>query len=149
MIVSFDYDGTLENNIDVLKELNASKTNWYIADQKGLPFNLRRREGIEKLNTLIELIKDKHDKIILALSEVLYGEKDSVDILIDMLSNNKIKFFEDYTLEDVLAERLENIIKDIKYFDYIARYFDWERAVEDLELEGYHQTDYGVIYIED
>ena len=70
---------------------------------------------------------------------------ESLEEAIDNYENNSA-FYEGMTLREVAEDFLEDIsTKDLS--EFARRYFDYEAFARDLNIEGYHEVDGGVIYV--
>lgn len=85
--------------------------------------------------------------VFLALIEACNGlEDDLQDIVQKYIINEYFTFYENYKLEDLAQDYVEEVLN--KSTEWLANYIDYEKLAQDLEVDGYIQTHYGVIYLE-
>ena len=100
-------------------------------------------DSIAELNNLVLELEDLDTWEQNAVKAYCEAYSDNICEAIDSL--NDITFWNDYTLEDLAHELVEECYFDNNTPDFIRNYFDYEAFARDLGFDGYRETSVGVI----
>lgn len=116
-------------------------TDW----ESDFDLNFGEYENIENVNDLAERLEalDKHD--LEKLEAIMEATGDSLEEALEEMDD--AIFYPGYTLEEVAEEIVNDLYFTKDTPEILTRYFDYEAFARDLSLDGYTETNSGVICI--
>jgi antirestriction protein len=67
---------------------------------------------------------------------------------LEIVENGSYQFYQGMDLTEVAEELVNDCYFTKETPDIFTRYFDYEAFGRDLSFDGYHETEWGVIYID-
>ncbi|MCY8228837.1 antirestriction protein ArdA [Bacillus spizizenii] len=133
-VAHYDED---ENFIPYVEENGVTYEEWAIHDHEA-PFSISAYASIEKLNEIAELIEDREDHEIEAISEIFGTDLSDFEKGFGAIDDGEVRFYFDCgSMKDVAYEiyeqtgQLAEITKHIEEF-----YIDFEAIGRDMSTEG-------------
>lgn len=94
-------------------------------------------DNVFALNDLVKEAEGYDADLIAAIIECGYSLEDAIDMADDVI------FYPGMELIDVAYE----IVEEYALPEIAQMYFDYEAFTRDLKIQGYNETEYGVLYI--
>lgn len=120
---------------------------WFINDYEwmGIEFGLiAENDDVDELNELIEQLENldewEQKEVAAAIEAFDYDLEDAIE----RQQNGYFTFFAGMDIDEVAEELVADYItRDVP--EFFTRYFDYDAFARDLEIEGYTETEWGVI----
>ena len=125
--------------VEVFKRLNIDNEHeYFFTDWQG--FNLGEYVSISEANDIAYQIDELDEHEVNKLKAILEYEGGSIQEALEHIDN--YEFYENMTLQDYARE----LVSDYDLPELALNYFDYESFANDLEIDGYTETCYGVLY---
>ena len=115
--------------------------NDYDSDINGLDIN--EYADINELNALAAELENMDEYDREKLAAYIETQGGTIREAIDHL--DRCEYYSGATLDDLAADFADEMLSGCP--DFVSRYFDYDAFAHDLELDGYTETENGVIYV--
>lgn len=102
-------------------------------------------ENIKALSELVERLDSLEDYELDEVRAIMEAQGESLEKALDMQEDGDVQFYKGMSLEDVAEEFVD---EGLFSTETLLQYIDFERLGRDLGMDGYTETDYGVIRID-
>lgn len=137
-----DWDEIAEELTEKGFDLDGYDEEIFISDDNGLGCG---EDSPYYVNNVLERIKEDDEILFLACTELIDFEE--VHDLFTTYNSEDVIFYEAMDLLEVAYEIADEFLDKNNSPDLMSRYFDYRKFANDLKIDGFVETKYGVILL--
>lgn len=125
---------------------------WFVNDYEWTldfePFEVCEMENFDDLNERAQELDSLDSDECEALAAIIEVHTNDFNEALEIVSRGRYQFYKGYDLTDLAYELVEECYFTKDTPEIFTRYFNYEAFGRDLQYDGYHEVNGGVLYVE-